>query len=546
MLTLRRETYPPTEAFQRDWSALRADTPGDSIFSDLAWLEAGIRHALPPGRRPVPLRFVDGAGRTSAMALLQEAPLTSRLGTLRTLRTIEINSQRIPPLLAADADPQAEALIALWTEVGGHYDLVDLFKGPDRTRNGARRGPALPVDRLGRQRDIAAGARARGRVPHRERGVCLPGRASPAHLHLGGGHARPGGPSRVRLAGGARTRGIVSAPLVASARRLEGPADWEAWRPGVEALEAQCPPNPWAGLAYWHLCARLLEHRGCWALDVREEPDGPLVAAAVLREEIVTRARLSLRTLRGFDQVSFMRVPACLARGGDEARVAPALATALDQAARRAGADLVTLYRQDAATAEPLASALGEEGRVVRFGTWTRAAQIVLPEDLQAHLALHRAGLLQGSRRALRKLAREHGGEPRLETLRAHELDADAWRAARARANALLDTTWQRGWESQSRQVDPEVTRAFDEACLDLWRAQRRLELHFLVLPGHDGRDLDAALALTLTGEGRTWMLRIGYDPSAKAWSPGTLLLLRLVRALHARGERRLEWAGPT
>jgi hypothetical protein len=356
---------------------------------------------------------------------------------------------------------------------------------------------------------------------------------------------------------------------VSSARRLEGPVDWEAWRAGVEALEAACPPNPWAGFAYWHLCGRLLGHRGCWALDVREEPDGPLVAAAVLREEVVTRAGLSLRTLRGFDQVSFMRVPAYLARRGDEARVASALAEALDEAIRRAGADLVTLYRQDATSAEPLAAALVARGRFVRRGTWTRAAQIVLPDDLEAHLTEHRAGLLQSARRSLRKLARERPGEPHLETLVAHELDDASWPAARARADALLQTTWQRGWESRSRQVDPAVDRAFDDACLDLWRAQRRLELHFLALPGDPGHDQDAALALTLAGEGRTWMLRIGYDPAAKAWSPGTLLLLKLVRALHARGERwielggevlgwkerwadryedvqRLEWAGPT
>ncbi len=128
MLTLRRETFPPTEAFRRDWSALRAGTPGDSVFTDLEWIEAGIRHALPPECRPLPLRFVDGAGRTAAMALLQEAPLQSRLGTLRTLRTIEINSQRIPPLLAPDPASQAEGLVALWTELGGHYDLIDLFK----------------------------------------------------------------------------------------------------------------------------------------------------------------------------------------------------------------------------------------------------------------------------------------------------------------------------------------------------------------------------------------------------------------------------------
>lgn len=128
MLSTRREPYPLPETFRRDWQALRTSTPGDSVFTDLDWIEAGIRTSLPATQRPVALRFLDAGGATAALALLREAPLPSRMGRLHTLRTIELNSQRIPPVVAADVPSMGAALQALWSDLGGAYDVLDFFK----------------------------------------------------------------------------------------------------------------------------------------------------------------------------------------------------------------------------------------------------------------------------------------------------------------------------------------------------------------------------------------------------------------------------------
>lgn len=128
MLITRQEPYPLTDAFRRDWQALRQDVPGDTVFTDLDWIEAGIHTSLPAGHRPVALRFVASNGATAALALMQDAPLPGKLGRLASLRTIEINSQRIPPVLAADVPTMGAALQALWRDVGARYDVLDFFK----------------------------------------------------------------------------------------------------------------------------------------------------------------------------------------------------------------------------------------------------------------------------------------------------------------------------------------------------------------------------------------------------------------------------------
>lgn|GEM_PF-3118621 len=337
----------------------------------------------------------------------------------------------------------------------------------------------------------------------------------------------------------------MSAPRpVATARRLQGPADWHAWRARVEALEPACPANPWAGWESWELSARVLGHGGCWALEAAESRGGPLLAAAVLRQETVTRGGLRLRTLRAFDQASFMRVPTFLAPRGTEEVAALALAPAFVQACRDARADLVTLYRQDDATARPLTRALTAHGVHVREGLWTRAAQIVLPDDLAGHLARSRASLVRSRERTLRKL--QHAGlpPPRALHLVASELDEAAWQATCARLGALAATTWQRAWEAASERVDLDLTRAFERASLELWRRQGRLELHVLTLPDETGRERDAALAVTVGGEGRTWVVRAGYDPAFRAHGPGRLLLHEVIEHGHARGERLFELGG--
>jgi hypothetical protein len=332
------------------------------------------------------------------------------------------------------------------------------------------------------------------------------------------------------------------APGVA-VRALDTPDDWQAWRPDVEALEALAAPCPWAGWAYWHACAGHLGHQGCLGLEARDA-GGRLLAAGVVRCQDERRGQLPLRTLRAFDQVSFMRVPPFLARPGCEAEAARAMAEAYRLAAARMRADLVTLFRLDASGALPLGDAVEARGAVVRRSTWTRAAVLLPPDDLLAHLKGRRANLLHNIRRTRRKLAREHGAEPRLETLGPDTLAPDAWQAACDRFDALEQRTWQHAWEQQSERVDLARTRAFEAACRDLWRAHGWLRLHLLTLPGADGAPRDLALALTLSLPDRTWILRLGFDPAWQVYGPGRLLLHDLLVAEHARGVRRLELGG--
>jgi len=352
-----------------------------------------------------------------------------------------------------------------------------------------------------------------------------------------------------------------------SLRPLASPDDWAAWRAELEPLEAAARPSPWAGWTYWEACARLLGHHDCWALEARQ--GDRLAGATVLRGETVRRRGLALRTLRAFDQVSFMRVPAFLALPGQEAAAAGALADAWLEAARRARADLVTLFRQDRATCEPLADALAARGPVLRRSTWTHAAQILLPDDLDGHLKAYRANLVRNVERTRRKLSRDERAEPGLELLDCAALSPEAWTATRARFDALDRRTWQHDWEARSERVDLDRTRAFDAACRELWRSRGWLHLAFLTLPSAAGAPRDLALAVSLSLPDRVWVVRVGYDPAFRAYSPGGALLLELLRTGHARGARvfelggevlgwkkrwadayedvrRLEWGGPT
>ena len=335
-------------------------------------------------------------------------------------------------------------------------------------------------------------------------------------------------------------------------RTLDTPDDWRAWRAEVEALEALAAPCPWAGWAYWNACAEHLSHQGCLGLEARDGA-GRLLAAGVVRCQDERRGRLPLRTLRAFDQVSFMRVPPYVVLPGHEAAAAPVMAAAFDDAARRARADLVALFRLDADGVRPLADAVMARGTTLRAGTWTRAARIVLPDDLDAHQKAHRANLVRNVERTRRKLEREEHATPRLETLDPAALSPEAWAEASARFDTLEQTTWQHAWEARSERVDVARTQAFDAACRALWRSRGWLRLHLLSLAAVDGTPRDLALALTLdvpttppgvAGPTRTWVLRLGFDPAWQAYGPGRLLLHDLVRAEHARGVRELELGG--
>jgi len=232
VLTTRREPWPLDDAFRADWSALRRRSPGSSVFTDLAWIEAGIAHGLPADRRPAPLRVVDDAGATVALALWQEAPLPGRLGTLRTLRTIDNNTQRIPPVLAASVEAQADALAAAWAALGGRFDLIDLFK-------------LDPLEgRLPQVRDRlrSAGVCARLRPFNEQPRLVLPASVDDL-LHL------RNKVSRKKLRWGTNRLEEHLGPL--SLERLRAPADFD--RVGLPALEGTLQgliQRSWQGRAF--------------------------------------------------------------------------------------------------------------------------------------------------------------------------------------------------------------------------------------------------------------------------------------------------------
>jgi CelD/BcsL family acetyltransferase involved in cellulose biosynthesis len=128
MLRVIEERYPLSAAFRQDWARLYADCQQASVFLDLAWLEAGLRYCAGADNVPRAFRFVGPMGPTLGMALLQEAPVKVGLGQVRSLRTIDYNTQRTLPILARGMEDSAASILALWRELGDHYDVFDFFK----------------------------------------------------------------------------------------------------------------------------------------------------------------------------------------------------------------------------------------------------------------------------------------------------------------------------------------------------------------------------------------------------------------------------------
>jgi ribosomal protein S18 acetylase RimI-like enzyme len=323
-----------------------------------------------------------------------------------------------------------------------------------------------------------------------------------------------------------------------SVTRLTGEADWRSFRARAEALEAASPPSPWAGWAFWFTAwERAHDRAPAWLVEVSD--DARPLAMAVLREEPARRGGLTMRTLRAFDQVHFMRAPAALARADAGEEAWAALARGIDEACRESGADLVTLYRQDSAAATRLAEALRAAGRAPRLATFTQAARVVIDGDWEALAAGPFKKTRKNVARTRRKLQRERGNAPALEVVDARALDDAGYGRALARYEALEDLSWQGDWERGSARVDPEARRRYDRAVFEIWRARGLLELRFLCVG-----DQDAAFALCLRDPARTWVLRIGFDPAYKDYGAGRMLLLESLAEVQGEARRVFELGG--
>lgn len=122
------DSWPLDKAFARDYRELHRESPDSGLFNSLDWILGGLQCALGPGDRPVPVRFVDGRGRTQAMAIFVSTRYRSRLGGVRVLRTADSNTQRYCPIVSRDRDARRLAALALADSFGATYDLIDLFK----------------------------------------------------------------------------------------------------------------------------------------------------------------------------------------------------------------------------------------------------------------------------------------------------------------------------------------------------------------------------------------------------------------------------------
>ena len=166
---------------------------------------------------------------------------------------------------------------------------------------------------------------------------------------------------------------------------LDSEEDWRECRERIERLEARCVPNPWANWEYMHSWRQIVSPGArCWLVEARD-PSGEedsLLAAAFFREDESSWMHLSLKALRAFDQVFFMRIPPFLAPRGREAEACRAMASALGPLARKSGAHILTLYRMDRGLAEPWAAELRRRGVFVKKECFTPAQQIAVGDDL--------------------------------------------------------------------------------------------------------------------------------------------------------------------
>ncbi len=120
-------SWPLDRQFQSDWDGLYTLTPCTSPFSRLEWLQVGIG-IYADSKEILPLRFLDASGSLKAMGIFRMVTEPGKGLPRKLIRTIEYNSQRIVPFVAADGATMAEAMHALREAFPKQVDYYDFFK----------------------------------------------------------------------------------------------------------------------------------------------------------------------------------------------------------------------------------------------------------------------------------------------------------------------------------------------------------------------------------------------------------------------------------
>ena len=125
-LSMERAPWPLDDRFRSDWEQLLQEARHVSPFDYLEWIESGIT-CFAEGDI-MPCRFLDNDGTVRAMCMLRISEEPGKLSSRTVVRSIEYNSQRILPLLAADTQTLAEAMQSLVNSVDFSVDSFDFFK----------------------------------------------------------------------------------------------------------------------------------------------------------------------------------------------------------------------------------------------------------------------------------------------------------------------------------------------------------------------------------------------------------------------------------
>jgi CelD/BcsL family acetyltransferase involved in cellulose biosynthesis len=304
--------------------------------------------------------------------------------------------------------------------------------------------------------------------------------------------------------------------------RVERFSDWDAlgigeagWNRLVERCRAPVPFATWQFQTTWfrafapgplHLLAAQ-DGSGEWAgvlpLYETTTPDGPV-----------------LRLVGGTDVADYLDL---IALAGREEEVWKAMLPALADLPWRS----VDLRPVPAASATPglVASLAASAGLACRVDVEDRCPLIDLPETWDGYLA----GLSGKDRHELRrKLRRAEAGRPRVEVARnsaAMAVLMDGFVALHRRSKV-----------GKARFMDDSMEAFFRELG-SLWAAAGLAALWMLWL-----EERPAAALFCLEQAGSVSLYNSGFDPDARAMSPGVVLIARTIEDAIARGFRRYDF----
>jgi hypothetical protein len=126
-LNIKRADWPLQKDFIADWDFLYEKTPHASVFCRLEWILSGIEiYGL--HEEVAPYRFYDENNELQAIGIFHILKEKGRFSTRTIFRTIDNNSQKIVPLLAANKEHMTQAILTLRETLGQRIDYFDFFK----------------------------------------------------------------------------------------------------------------------------------------------------------------------------------------------------------------------------------------------------------------------------------------------------------------------------------------------------------------------------------------------------------------------------------